>query len=618
MKEYEALKTNMICGWNTWYNNSVLTHVLLPEGIALSLALKFYNTGTVLKESLIGRFKEPVSGYHNDHVEEIHPGARSYDGTYTEMKLTCCNHEIEIWSAVIENDQYLLITPLKNMKRPPALLISAAILWNKTGYVILENGRLLADTPEKRIEIFTSGKPHRQMNTGLTNPYLSVELSDPVAVSTGKFMEAPELKILMDKQKKIVLEGCTKYGTLSEAYNAMRTCLAWDTIYEPENDQICSPVSRLWNIRWGGYVLFDWDTYFSALIASVENKELAYTNAIAITHEKTESGFIPNFGAADDCKSRDRSQPPVGSMVFRELYRKFRDKWLIDFVFEDLLVWNRWFAKHRMLPNGQLCWGSDPFDGKYGRHWETAGVNDRLGAALESGLDNSPMYDDIPFNKETHMLELADVGLTGLYIMDCEALADLSDLTGRNEAVELRTRAEKSKLGLEEMWDEEFGLYCNKRNDTGAFSHRISATNFYALFSDKVCSKRVERMIKEHFYNVNELYGEYIIPMIARNDPAYKEQNYWRGRIWAPTNFLAYLALRRAGLKEPCKDLAEKSLKLIMKEWTEKGHVHENFNGNTGEGCDVRNSDKFYHWGGLLSYIALMEAGYIDGPEKPL
>jgi neutral trehalase len=398
----------------------------------------------------------------------------------------------------------------------------------------------------------------------------------------------------------------------------MRTCLAWDTIYEPEKDRICSPVSRLWNINWGGYVLFDWDTYFSALIASMENRELAYANAIAITREKTEAGFIPNFGAADDDKSRDRSQPPVGSLALRELYRKFREKWLVEYLFEDLLIWNRWFAEHRRLPNGQLCWGSEPFEGRLGRRWETGGVNELPGAALESGLDNSPMYDDIPFNKTTHLMELADVGLTGLYILDCECLADLADLAGRSEGRELRERAEKSKQGLEEMWDEEFGLYCNKRSDTGAFSHRISATNFYALFSDRISTERLTRMLKEHFFNPEEFFGDYIIPMIARNDPAYKDQNYWRGRIWAPTNFLAYLALRRYGLEEPCRILAEKSRDLIMKEWLEKGHVHENFNGDTGEGCDAANSDKFYHWGGLLSYIALMEGGFIDGPEKAL
>jgi glycogen debranching enzyme len=103
-----------------------------------------------------------------------------------------------------------------------------------------------------------------------------------------------------------------------------------------------------------------------------------------------------------------------------------------------------------------------------------------------------------------------------------------------------------------------------------------------------------------------------MIATISRNDPAYHDQDYWRGRIWAPTNFLVYLALRKGG--EVCdaarKTLAEKGLTLFMKEWTEKGHVHENFNGDTGEGCDVASSDKFYHWGGLLAYIALIEKGY--------
>jgi hypothetical protein len=620
MKEFAALKQTMLKGFNTWYNNNVLTYALLPEGIALSLGFKFYNTGKVLRESLIGRFndKEGLTGHYGSAVEQIHPGPRSYDGTYTGLKLNCSDHELNIQSAVADDNQHVLITPVKNVKKPPVLLISAALLWNKAGYAFREGDRLLVHTPGRDLEIFTDGQLVRQMNTGLTNPCLSVELSGPVAVSTGERISASVLAGLMERQRKLVLESCRRYGDLAEAYNAMRTCLAWDTIYEPEKEQICSPVSRLWNINWGGYVLFDWDTYFSALMASLESRELAYANAIAITHEKTEAGFIPNFGAADDNKSRDRSQPPVGSMVIRELYREYREKWLVEYLFDDLLDWNRWFAGHRRLPNGQLCWGSDPYEGRLGRSWEKDGVNERLGAALESGLDNASMYDDIPFNKTTHLMELADVGLTGLYIMDCECLADLADLIGRPEGAELRESAEKSKNGLEEMWDEEFGLYCNKRSDTGVFSHRISATNFYALFSDKVSKGRIERMMRDHFFNPREFYGEYMIPMCARSDPAYKDQDYWRGRIWAPTNFLAYLAFRRHDLAEPRRILAEKSRDLLLKEWLSRGHVHENYNGDTGEGCDVRNSDKFYHWGGLLSYIALMDHGYVEGPEQPL
>ena len=112
-------------------------------------------------------------------------------------------------------------------------------------------------------------------------------------------------------------------------------------------------------------------------------------------------------------------------------------------------------------------------------------------------------------------------------------------------------------------------------------------------------------MTEEHFYNPEEFWGDYIIPTIARNDPGYPDQSYWRGRIWAPTNFLAYIAMKHAGLKKECDDLARKSEELILKEWRLHGHVHENYGGDDGMGCGVNNSDKFYHWGGLLAYIAI-------------
>ena len=40
--------------------------------------------------------------------------------------------------------------------------------------------------------------------------------------------------------------------------------------------------------------------------------------------------------------------------------------------------------------------------------------------------------------------------------------------------------------------------------------------------------------------------------------------------------------------------------------------VFENYNALTGEGDDVVRSDKFYHWGALLGYIALIENGVVS------
>ena len=602
---------SLLNGWNTFYTRSVLSWLKMPEQAAVSLGFKNHSSGAALREALIGRFEEDA--------EQIIPGLRSYDGTYACLTIRWHGTETMVESAETDGELLLLITPLVQEMKPMTLLIEGAVLWNAPGYVRRDGGGLCFQLPGEAIPVWTDGQAVEEYHAGCTGPYLSVRLDRPVAVGTGKTRTASELRPLLDEAREKVAAGAARFGELAEAYTAMKTCLAWDTVYEPENKQLCSPVSRLWSISWGGYVLFCWDTYFSAMMAIPESEELACANAAAITAELTESGFVPNFGAAGDNKSRDRSQPPVGSLAVREIYRRSRSRDFVCSLFDRLLCWNRWFAEHRMLENGQLCWGSDPFELRAGRYWETHDINCTRGAALESGLDNSPMYDGIPFDEKRHLMCLADVGLTGLYLADCENLADLAEAAGRDETIpELRERAALCKRGLSELWDEEFGMFCNKRTDTGEFSHRISPTNFYALFSDAVTPEQASRMMREHFYNPEEFWGEYILPTIARNDPAYPDQDYWRGRIWAPTNFLAYLAMRKQGLKKECADLARKSEALLLKEWREHGHVHENYNGTTGEGCDRGNSDKFYHWGGLLALIALMDAGYVAGPEQPL
>lgn len=601
---YLQLMDEMKRGWNTWNSRSVLSHVLMPYGFAINLGIKNYQTGRVTRESLIGRF--------DPQEEQIHPGPRSYDGSYTALNWKQGELELQIESTAQNGEQYILVTPLSTQIKDPALIIEAAVLWNKEGTVCREGTVLRGNLPGKQVEVLTDGDVIRELNTGCVGPFVTVRLNRPVAVTTGGPVSAEELRVLLDLAREKVLQNGKQYGTESELYLGMSTCMAWDTIYEPEKDIVCSPVSRLWNIGWGGYVLFCWDTYFAAMLSMPDNKNLAYANVVAITREATENGFVPNFGAANNDKSRDRSQPPVGAHALLHIYNIYKEKWILEELYQELLLWNRWWVKNRMTKDNVLCWGSNPFAHVNGKGWEFEGVNDRLGAALESGLDNSPMYDDVPFDQETHMLCLADVGLTGLYIMDCEALAEISKVLGKQtQEAELRERAEGMKAGLEGLWDEETGIYQNKRTDTGEFYRRLSPTNFYALYSDQVSEAHKTRMMQEHFYNPQEFWGEFIMPTIARNDPAYHDQDYWRGRIWAPTNYLAYAAMRKAGLTKECSDLAEKSAALFLQEWLAHGHVHENYDGDNGWGCGVRNSDKFYHWGALLSLIALMDKGHI-------
>ncbi|MDR3060716.1 MAG: hypothetical protein LBU57_01220, partial [Dysgonamonadaceae bacterium] len=242
---------------------------------------------------------------------------------------------------------------------------------------------------------------------------------------------------------------------------------------------------------------------------------------------------------------------------------------------------------------------------------ESGGINELYGAALESGLDNSPMYDQIKFDKERHIMLLNDVGLSSLYVMDCDYLANIAEALGKNEDVkELRKREKEYRKNLQGLWDDEKGFYYNKHTDTGLLDPRTSPTNFYPLLAKASGQDQAARMINEHLLNPDEFWGEWVIPATPRNDPFFKDNIYWRGRIWAPLNFFVYLGLRNYDFENVRQSLAEKSKNLLMKSWVSNGYVFENYNATTGVGDDTTRSDKFYHWGALLGFISLIENGY--------
>ena len=608
MTEYQNLMGRMARGWNTWYVKNMLAHVLMPEGMVINLGIKEYRGGSHLREIVKG----PI---------DVVPGLRSYDGSYTDLTLVWEDIRLRVQTALDGDDWVALVTPLAMQKLPALLVVECGMLWNRPGSWREEGGILRGESAARRIDLFPTSTSVKEGCVWSFVPYLALPLTGPMGLSTGRARTVADIGVVLERQKKTEEQRLARYGELADVYRAARAVLAWNTIYDPVKDRVITPVSRAWCSH--GWVLFEWDTYFSAYMFAVDNPELAMANAIAITHEITSLGLVPNFANAHGSSSWDRSEPPVGAWVCREIYRSHRARWFLEEVYPSLLRWNRWWWDARRNNGSLLSWGSTPFEPVSGGYWETAGVNERFGASLESGLDNSPMYDDVPFDSTRHVLQMWDVGLNGLYVADCEALADIAGVLDRpEEAKELRQRANTVRAAMDaELWDEQFGLFLNKRVDTGEFSRRISPTNFYSLLARVATPEQAERMIRDHFYNPEEFWGEWVLPSIARNDPAYPEQSYWRGRIWGPMNFLTYISLRRYGLDQARQDLAEKSKALLLKNWSAHGHVLENYNAETGDATVAKGKqggDSFYYWGGLLGTIALMEGGYYPAPEGPL
>ncbi len=606
----EQNRERILQGWNTWDNRSILTYVFLPDELAVSVRIKDGSSGEYLPFAFPGN---RVKG-----TEKVETIAHKPDGSFTELNLAWRNIPVTVQTVASGDDLYIRIT----RRDDPAtcrdsLIVKNEFFYAQQGTIKVEEGTLIAEVNQKQFRTFIL----RQKGNVRDSESLSAGLNGQIYIACGKEIPTYEIDSLIKTHQEEWNTEKSKYGDYAESYNAIQNAVNWSVVYDPVNKEPAIPVARTWSFGWGegkpgGWIRFCWDNFFVAYMQSMTSRELAFSEAIEMCNYIDEFGFVPNFTGPFNLASRDRSQPPVGSMMVKEIYKAHPEKWFLEKTFDQLLAWNRWWPSHRDQ-GGYLCWGSDPAVSPNNDKRELV-QNVFEAASNESGLDNTPMYDGVPFDTSLHMLMIGDVGLMGLYVGDCEALADIASVLGRKkEEDELRKRAEYYRNNLKLMWHEELGIFLNKRIDTGEYSKRISPTNFYALIAKAATQEQAERMMKDHFYNPLEFWGEYIMPSIARNDTAYTGEDYWRGSIWAPMNFLVYYGMRNYNLPEARKDLSEKSKDLLLKEWLEKAYVRENYNAETGSAPEAR-SEHFYHWGALLGMINMIEEGFVAPPESEI
>ena len=607
--QYEQVQQRLARGWNTWDVHSVTTHVLLPDGLAIHIGMKHNTT-----EGSDAFLENPLIGRLTPGAEQVTPGPHSWDGSYTDLHIEWKGHSWRVQSGQDGGDLVLLVTPLPSEGKfalPPTVVFTADYLWNRPGTTVRRGDHIEAQSPSGTIAVYcTCAKANSNIQRELIavpagGPYFAADLTQAVGLSTGHARTLYDVLAVIARQRQAYEQSVAGAGKSAPLVDAIQTTLGWDTIYEPSHERVVSPVSRVWSVGWGGYVIFDWDTFFAATMAGIGDRDLSYADAMETLREETAEGFVPNYARAGDWKSSDRSEPPVGAITVLGLYRQFHDRWFLEDAFTPLLRWNRWWDQHRQI-QGYMAWGSDGDNQPANLDDDSRGT--RAGAILESGLDNSPMYDSTTYDPHTHLLEYADVGLMSLYIADCDALAEIASVLGRTaEAHELKQRAARYRTSLAILWNPAAGIFLNKDLRTGQFSMRLSPTNFYPMLARAATPEQARTMIEKHLLKPKEFWGEWVIPSIERDDPAFHDQNYWRGRIWGPMNYLVYLGLRNYDDPPVRAEFAQKSWDLFLKEWRDKGHVHENYNAVSGTGDDVTSSDRFYHWGALLGYIEYLE-----------
>jgi Mannosylglycerate hydrolase MGH1-like glycoside hydrolase domain len=463
---------------------------------------------------------------------------------------------------------------------------------------------------------------------------------------SNNLMQKLAAGILDQEEKKYESSRVASGGALGPSLTTLSRALNWSRIYLPEKRLEYIALGRR-NDRDPRNAPLSWDTFFNAVVSSLVNDASAAAAMRLLLDGLTPDGRAPlrrylrNPTHDEAAVTSGRSMPPIGALCVWKVYLLTRDLEFLAWAYPRLRQWNDWRLADRGDGqawrdgdgDGLLEWGFDAELelGKLGARAMSNETKQRL-AFSESGLEDRPQgwggapapapgaqpspsverSDEPRYNDKTHTLEYSTVGLNALYALDTEILMIMAGELGLQAEVDKwRTRYDQIKKNVnEKMWSEEDGLYLNRHWD-GRFSRRLSPENFYPLAAGLADGERAKRMMAT-LLDSKKFWGEYPLPAISRDDPAFAAGAPGRGAIWAPMNYLVYLGLKRYGYHAEAAELARKAFAIARSASEKTGRYDDQFSSADGspvvEGSGVEGEGQRTYFFGLMIWPAIEEA----------
>ena len=431
----------------------------------------------------------------------------------------------------------------------------------------------------------------------------------------------------------------TGSGILSAISAAFSSILPFNAIYKAHTGRRFIMVDRTWSRceeGWG--IQFNWDTFLSSWSAAWVDPGLAMENMLSGYDAQLPDGKIPlhirpgKEHAAEPPITAGRSQHIVQALTLWKTYLHTKDKAWAERCYPHAKKANMWWFSDR--GDGQKY--RDPLDwGLLGFGYDPEAEMGILGARIQpyagkaqyayfETYDDSPQWttgeyfksisnsrdvteddvnDEARYIARYHTADIYTLERCCLYAVDCECLSKLAHALGYREDAALfaEKHRQMTRRINERMWCEEDGCYYNLKFD-GSFSKKQSPDCFMPLMTGGVPDERKARLLSI-LKDETKFWGEYMIPSIARDDPAFSDQAYWRGQIWPPQVLWTYLGLKRSGESVLAWELANKAGIMLAREWQERGFTPENYNAVTGRCSGAAH----YNWGVLMGLPLLEE-----------
>jgi hypothetical protein len=254
-------------------------------------------------------------------------------------------------------------------------------------------------------------------------------------------------------------------------------------------------------------------------------------------------------------------------------------------IFPVLLANYQWYKDYRSWPDGTY------FSSGWG-----------------CGMDNQPRLPE-GFNPAFSHGHMSWIDVTLQEIYAGKVLIKIAEILNRpNDVWSVRKEvADLTVFVISKMWDPRIAIYVDRYKD-GSLSRVKTIGAYWALLADIVPENEMTRFLS-HLSNKNEFDRHHRIPSLSADNPDYDpEGGYWRGAVWAMTNYSVLRGLTTVGADSLAFEIALNHLKNVTSVFNDTSIIWENYSPDYQRGSGRKN---FVGEGGLTGTAILFE--YVFG-----
>ena len=273
------------------------------------------------------------------------------------------------------------------------------------------------------------------------------------------------------------------------------------------------------------------------------------------------NGFIPRQLGIFDGRSQFAPDDPssVGGVIFAwaelQWFRMHGDLARLRRVYPVLLAHHRWYAKHRTWKDGTY------FSSGWG-----------------CGMDNIVRIESPDYTPAFEHGHLSFVDVTLQQIFDGKCLVEMARLLELDPPVDVVAEIDAlTRIANERMWDPQAGVY----KDLDRHGNRVKCEHiggFWAFLAGVADESRRSAMIAS-LEDESRFAAPCGTRSTAKGSPGYESDggNYWRGGVWAITDYAIVKGLDACGEREAAARLALRQVEAFAKVFRDTGTIWESY-----------------------------------------